>query len=82
MECGGVDEPARIDREDADAEVQVAFIRPTHGGFDLVVDVPHHYGGRYLHDVALPLAGAGEARVHIVALGREYRLRERIHLEP
>ena len=25
VECGGVDEPARIDREDADAEVQVAM---------------------------------------------------------
>ena len=65
-----------------DAEVQAAFVRPTHGGFDLVVDVPHHYGGRYLHDVALPLAGQWEARVHIVAQGGEYRLRERIHLEP
>lgn len=65
-----------------DAEVQVAFVRPTHDGYDLVVDVPHHYGGRYLHDVALPLAGQWEARVQIAAPDGEYRLRERIWLEP
>lgn len=65
-----------------DAEVQVAFVRPTHDGYDLVLEVPHHYGGRYLHDVALPLAGQWEARVHIVAQGREYRLRERVWLDP
>lgn len=65
-----------------DAEVQAALVRPTHGGHDLVVAVPHHYGGRYLHDVALPLAGQWEARVHIVAQDREYRLRERIWLDP
>jgi hypothetical protein len=62
--------------------LDVPVIGVSRGGFDLVVDVPHHYGGRYLHDVALPLAGQWEARVHIVAQGREYRLRERIHLEP
>jgi nitrogen fixation protein FixH len=65
-----------------DAEVRAALVRPTHGGHDLVVAVPHHYGGRYLQDVALPLAGQWEARVQIVAQGREYRLRERIWLEP
>lgn len=65
-----------------EAKVQVAFVRPTHGGYDLVVDLPHYYGGRYLHDIALPLAGQWEARVHIVARAGEYRLRERIYLKP
>ena len=64
------------------AEVQVAFIRPTHGGYDLVVDLPHHHGGRYLRDIALPLAGQWEARVHIADRDGEYRLRERIYLKP
>ena len=64
------------------AEVQVAFVRPTHHGYDLIVDLPHHYGGRYLGDVALPLAGQWEARVHIVEREGEYRLRERIYLKP
>lgn len=65
-----------------DAEVQVTLVRPTHGGYDLVVDLPHHHGGRYLHETTLPLVGQWEARVHIVAQDREYRLRERIWLEP
>ena len=65
-----------------DAEVQVAFVRPTHDGYDHLVEVPHHYGGRYLKDITLPLAGQWEARVHISAQGGEYRLRERIWLEP
>lgn len=64
------------------AEVQVALVRPTHGGYDLVVALPHYYGGRYMHDIALPLAGQWEARVHIVARDGEYRLRERIYLKP
>jgi nitrogen fixation protein FixH len=64
------------------AEVRAALVRPTHGGFDLVVDVPHDYGGRYLHEVELPFAGQWEARVHVVARDGEYRLRERIFLEP
>jgi hypothetical protein len=51
-------------------------------GYDLLVEVPHHYGGRYLKDVALPLAGQWEARVHVVAQDGEYRLGERIWLEP
>ena len=65
-----------------DGSVQVAFVRPTHGGHDLVVELNHHYGGRYLRDVALPLAGQWEARVHVVAPDGEYRLRERIYLRP
>jgi nitrogen fixation protein FixH len=65
-----------------DADVQAALVRPTHGGHDLLVGVPHHYGGRYLQDVALPLAGQWEVRVRIVAQGREYRLHERIWVEP
>lgn len=64
------------------AEVQVAFVRPTHDGYDLVVDLPHHYGGRYLREIELPLAGQWEARVHIVERDGEYRLRERIYLKP
>jgi nitrogen fixation protein FixH len=65
-----------------DAEVRVAFVRPTHDGYDQLALVPHHYGGRYLHDVALPLAGQWEARVHIAAPEGDYRLRERIYLKP
>jgi nitrogen fixation protein FixH len=65
-----------------DAEVRAALVRPTHDGHDLVVAVPHHYGGRYLQEVALPLAGQWEARVHIAAPGGEYRLRERIWVAP
>jgi nitrogen fixation protein FixH len=65
-----------------DAEVRVAFVRPTHGGYDLVVDLPHHYGGRYLRNVVLPLAGQWEARVHVVERDGEYRLRQRIYLKP
>jgi nitrogen fixation protein FixH len=64
------------------AQVRAALVRPTHGGHDLAVDVPHHYGGRYLQDIALPLAGQWEVRVHVAAEGREYRLRERIWVEP
>lgn len=64
------------------AEVQAALVRPTHGGHDLVVAVPHHYGGRYLKDIALPLAGQWEVRVRIVAQDGEYRLRERVWIEP
>ena len=65
-----------------DAMVQVAFVRPTHGGYDLVVDLPHHYGGRYLQEIELRLAGQWEARVHIMERGGEYRLRERIYVQP
>jgi nitrogen fixation protein FixH len=65
-----------------DAKVRAALVRPTHGGHDLAVDVPHHYGGRYLQDIALPLAGQWEVRVHVVAQDGEYRLRERIWVEP
>jgi nitrogen fixation protein FixH len=65
-----------------DAKVRLAFVRPTQGGHDVALDLPHHYGGRYLDEIELPLAGQWEARVYIVAAGGEYRLRQRLYLEP
>jgi nitrogen fixation protein FixH len=64
------------------AGVQVAFVRPTHGGYDVLVDLPHHYGGRYVDEIELPLAGQWEARLRIIEGDGEYRLRERIYLKP
>lgn len=64
------------------AEVRAAFVRPTEDGHDVIVDLPHHQGGRYLAEVELPLAGQWEVRARVVERGQEYRLRERIHLQP
>jgi nitrogen fixation protein FixH len=64
------------------AEVEAAFVRPTHAGNDIVIEVPHEYGGRYARQVELPLAGQWEVRVTIADGGQEYRLRERIYVAP
>lgn len=64
------------------AEVKAAFVRPTHAGDDMVVALPHEYGGRYVRQIELPLAGQWEVRVTIAEGGQEYRLRERIYVAP
>lgn len=64
------------------AEVEAGFVRPTHAGNDMVIEVPHEYGGRYARQIVLPLAGQWEVRVTIAAGGQEYRLRQRIYVAP
>jgi nitrogen fixation protein FixH len=64
------------------AEVRVAFVRPTHEGNDRRIELPHYYGGRYLDQVELPLAGQWDVQVHVVGSGGEYRLRQRVYLKP
>ena len=64
------------------AEVEAAFVRPTHAGDDMVVEVPHEHGGRYARQIELPLAGQWEVRLTITEGGQEYRLRERIFIAP
>lgn len=65
-----------------DAAIQARFVRPTHAGHDLVVEVPHHYGGRYVAEVGLPLPGQWEVRIIAAADGETYQLTERINLRP
>jgi nitrogen fixation protein FixH len=65
-----------------DAVVHARFVRPTHGGHDLALEVPHQYGGRYVAEVGLPLPGQWEVRVAVIADGEAYRLTERINLRP
>jgi nitrogen fixation protein FixH len=65
-----------------DATVRVAFVRPTHDGYDRQIELPHYYGGRYLDRIDLPLSGQWEAQVHVLAAEGEYRLRQRIYLKP
>jgi nitrogen fixation protein FixH len=65
-----------------DARVRVAFVRPTHGGYDRQIDLPHYYGGRYLDRIELPLAGQWDLQVHVLGPEGEYRVRQRIYLEP
>jgi nitrogen fixation protein FixH len=65
-----------------DAAIQARFVRPTHAGHDLVVEVPHQYGGRYVTEVGLPLPGQWEVRITASAEGETYRLTERIRLDP
>jgi nitrogen fixation protein FixH len=64
------------------AEVEAAFVRPTHAGDDMVIEVPHEYGGRYARQIELPLAGQWEVRLTIADGGQEYRLRDRIYVAP
>jgi nitrogen fixation protein FixH len=64
------------------AAVEAAFVRPAQDGHDLVVEVPHEHGGRYVARVELPLAGQWEIRVEIAEGGRDYRLRERVYVAP
>ncbi len=48
----------------AGARVTARLVRPTHAGFDRTVRLDDAGGGRYLADVALPLRGLWEMRVH------------------
>lgn len=63
-----------------DAQVLAKFERPTHEGHDFIVDVPHHWGGSYRRDLALPLRGLWDVEVEIGTPNGHYRLEERIFL--
>jgi nitrogen fixation protein FixH len=65
-----------------DAEVTVAFVRPTHDGYDRTIDVPHRYGGAYDAEVALPLAGQWDLHLTILARGEQWRETRRVYLRP
>jgi len=65
-----------------DAKIRAAFVRPTHAGHDVVLEVPHVHAGVYRAEAALPFAGVWE--LHLVAESGSdaYRLRRRVYLEP
>lgn len=64
------------------ASVNAAFMRPTHEGHDRTIPVPHRYGGQYLGEVRLPLAGQWDVRVAVEARGEVWRARRRVYLRP
>lgn len=65
-----------------DARVRASFVRPTHDGHDLVVDVHHAGGGGYATTTRLPLAGQWDVRLMIEADGHLWRMRQRVQLAP
>ena len=65
-----------------DARVTAAFVRPTYGGHDVELVVPHDHGGVYHAEAALPLAGLWELQLTAESRGDTYRLRRRVYLEP
>jgi nitrogen fixation protein FixH len=65
-----------------DAEVTAAFVRPTHAGHDVELEVPHRHGGVYQAEAALPFAGVWELHLVAESGGDTYRLRRRVYLEP
>lgn len=64
------------------ATVQAELVRPTHGGHDLMVDLPYQRGGKYRQEIELPLAGQWDVRITAIEGGQPYRLSERIYVEP
>jgi nitrogen fixation protein FixH len=64
------------------ADVDAALVRPTHGGHDRAVSVPHRYGGEYETEVELPLAGQWDVRVRIEAAGEVWRENRRVYVKP
>jgi nitrogen fixation protein FixH len=65
-----------------DADVTAAFVRPTHEGHDRVVAVPHRYGGAYVAEIALPLAGQWDLQLTVAAAGERWRETRRVYLRP
>ena len=64
-----------------DAEVKVAFIRPTSEGHDLRMDLPYLGEGRFAAPVALPLAGQWDLRVEIHHSTGDYQDEQRIFVK-
>jgi nitrogen fixation protein FixH len=62
--------------------VRAELVRPTHGGHDLMVDLPYQRGGKYRQEIELPLAGQWDVRITAIEGGQPYRLSERIYVEP
>jgi nitrogen fixation protein FixH len=65
-----------------DASVNAALVRPTHGGYDQTIGVPHRYGGSYGTEVELPLAGQWDLGVRIEAAGEVWHGKRRVYLKP
>lgn len=64
-----------------DAEVKVAFIRPTSEGHDVRLDLPYLGEGRFAAPVSLPLAGQWDLRVEIHHATGDYQDEQRIFVK-
>ncbi len=64
-----------------DAEVKVAFIRPTSEGHDVRLDLPYLGEGRFAAPVALPLPGQWDLRVEIHHATGDYQDEQRLFVK-
>ncbi len=69
----------RYDTAIARAEVEAAFVRPTHAGHDFTIVLPYVGQGRYNAEVVLPLSGRWDVRLRAVHQGHTYRMTRRVH---
>jgi nitrogen fixation protein FixH len=65
-----------------DAKVTAVFMRPTHAGHDVALEVPHTHAGVYRAEAALPFAGVWNLRLVAQSGGDAYRVHRRVYLEP